>query len=29
MKFEEWIIALGFTADDLTPVQTTKLQAKI
>ena len=28
MKFEEWIIALGFTADDLTPVQTTKLQAK-
>ncbi len=28
MKFEEWIIAMGFAAADLTPVQTAALQKK-
>lgn len=28
MKFEEWIIAMGFAAADLTPVQTAALQRK-
>jgi hypothetical protein len=28
MKFEEWIIAMGFAAADLTPVQTAALQSK-
>ncbi len=28
MKFEEWIIAMGFAVEDLTPVQTTALQKK-
>jgi hypothetical protein len=28
MKFEEWIIAMGFAAADLTPVQTSALQKK-
>lgn len=28
MKFQEWIIAMGFAVDDLTPVQTAALQKK-
>lgn len=28
MKFEEWIIAMGFKSEDLTPVQTSALQKK-
>lgn len=28
MKFEEWIVAMGFVAADLTPVQTAALQKK-